>query len=558
MNFNLDIGLGKPVQEGFLDDAIGKANAGANKLNDADNQDIIKNTHEDPNKNGFDTLKAVNDHGIGKLNDSLGKIDNVINKRLPSTSSIVARARNSVLQFPIYVTQSIRINEAQIIAKSFERVYATLVQSVLSQNLIMDEEDANNLVFLKQFHTNLREATDAFVNRYYEPIDNFDRMMTESIFYSGQITKDLFVEFRVIPTDNQDLITENARLMNEPLKGLVTYMREADDRIEKSKETSDESGSIPERVLSNEMLEKLADKAGTDVNSFKEKIRSSVSGVSAGVAGTIFYRKKDGVEEYYIPSKKGQLVKNIEKPQGPIKSPDVIDAVDAPKLLKDSDLKKINGMLPFTIEASFRLRTKQGLDRDVKYVIGVKSVLHLISPKDLGEDLRGLVTGNVKSLQKVRYKTGEITFSDYMFNIKGLKADAAKHINYDKRWINTLKRLGEYQHMHGNLLSKGITQMTGGHAPIPNGTLILSQPDITKLTNETGIDLSQISNARRLAKTLFLIGIVIVDSTAGTMRVFFPDSDQDWDVQSMAALDAELAKTDNSNLMKEFNRFVNR
>jgi hypothetical protein len=234
------------------------------------------------------------------------------------------------------------------------------------------------------------------------------------------------------------------------------------------------------------------------------------------------------------------------------------DAVDAPRFLKDADVKKLNGMLPYTIEATFRLRTPEGLDEDVRYIIGIKTVFHLISIKDLSEDLREIITGNIKGLQKVRYKTGEITFKDYFFNIKGLKADAAKHINYNKRWLNTLKRLGEYEKMNGTLLGKGTKALAGGHVPIPNGTLILTQPEVTKLANETGIDLSIVSNAKRLAKSLFLIGVVIIDSTAGTMRVLFPDSDVSWDVQSLASIDAELSKTDNSQLMKELNRMVNR
>ena len=52
-----------------------------------------------------------------------------------------------------------------------------------------------------------------------------------------------------------------------------------------------------------------------------------------------------------------------------------------------------------------------GITRDVKYIIGIKSVMHLIRTQDLVEDLPELITGNIKTLQKVRYKTGEITFS---------------------------------------------------------------------------------------------------------------------------------------------------
>ena len=91
-----------------------------------------------------------------------------------------------------------------------------------------------------------------------------------------------------------------------------------------------------------------------------------------------------------------------------------------------------------------------------------------------------------------------------------------------------------------------------------NGTMVLAQTDVTAMMNQTGIDLSVVSNAKRLARALFLIAVCIVDSSDGTMRVLFPDSSNDWDVQSLASIDAELSKTDNSQLMRELNRMVNR
>ena len=146
---------------------------------------------------------------------------------------------------------------------------------------------------------------------------------------------------------------------------------------------------------------------------------------------------------------------------------------------------------------------------------------------------------------------------DYLFNTKGIKNDAAKSVNYNKKWLNTLKRLGEWEKTNGSLLKSPANFLAGGNVPIPNGTIVLTQTDVTTMMNQTGIDLSVVSNAKRLARSLFLIAVCIVDSSAGTMRVLFPDSSNDWDVQSLASIDAELSKTDNSQLMRELNRMVN-
>lgn len=551
--------------EGIINDAFDSA-----KKAGKDVKDIIV----DKNTSIHDKAKKLDKDYASKGADAANTINTAVKKNTADTRSIVARAKNSVLQFPIYVTQTLRVNEAQIIAKMFERVYTTLVQTVLSHNQILSEEEANNLVFLKNFHTNLKEAADVLVNTYYKPIDEIDQMMQESIFYSQQINENCRIDFSVIPCTDQDLIMENSRLTNEPLAGFI-YLREASETTV--------GGKNDVKTLNDSDLEDIAANRAKIAADVKRQARGSSSNSNArkdlddaveqlkedirrAAMSEDEYKKLSADDKKEVDKLRKEL-KGYDYKGGRFIRTDVIGSkttkvdtkpIDAPHLLRDADIKKINGMLPYTIEATFRLKTKDGFDRDIKYIIGIKSVMHLIRTQDLAEDLKELITGNIKSLQKVRYKTGEIKFSDYFFNLKNIKADAVKHINYNKRWLNTLKRLGEYNKMHGSLLKKPIQAITGGSVPIPNGTLILAQPDVTVLTNQTGIDLSKVSNAKRLASSLFLISVVIVDSSAGTMRVLFPDSDTDWDVQSLAAIDAELSKTDNSQLMKELNRMVNR
>ena len=549
----------KLFQEGMIDDSLKNT---AKAIADVDIDEISKgwDNPDDPVSNKS-KMNDINTKGIEKARDSLGSIDKTLGRYRVDTRSIIARARNSVLQFPIYVTQTLRVNEAQIISKLFERVYTTLVQTVLSHNQILDEEEANDLVFLKRFHTNLKEAADVLTNQYYKPIDELDQMMYESIFYTQKLTENCTVSFSVVPCTDKDLILENTRLMNEPLTGFI-YLRESDTKTSK--------GSSGYVSLNDNDLEDMAADRSKISAAEKRLTRTSAKEIEDGDKDKAAEARKkldaavDEIKEDIKANKiKGCEYKNgryvrVEQRNETSTTTETKNnrAVDAPVILKEADIKKINGMLPYTIEASFRIRTRDGFDRDIKYIIGIKSVMHLIRSQDLADDLQELVTGNIKSLQKVRYKTGEINFADYMFNIKGMKADAAKHINYNKRWINTLKRLADYKKLNGSVLKKPVEAINRGDVPIPNGTLILAQPDVTMLTNQTGIDLSKVGNAKRLARSLYLISIVIVDSSAGTMRVLFPDSDNDWDVQSLAAIDAELSKTENSQLMKELSRMV--
>ncbi len=586
--------------------------------------DKVKSDWEDA-ESVSDYMKTANDDVIQPLKNKTDEIEDHMKKKghIVDNRSIIARARNSILQFPVYISQSSRVNEAHIYSQMFERVYATMIQAVLAQNPIMDEKEANNLIFLKQYHTNIKEAADIIINEFYEPIDEFDQMMKESIFFSQQLTENCRVEFKAVPPTNRDLLLENTRLMNEPLTGFI-YLKESDDKDDK-KDTITEEEKTENRQVKNVRLSeddirnlaaneinltsderRLLDQSDSDIRREMEE-RKSNSKPKPPQRGASEDERREHAEacdkwtrevSKAINSKidkKRDIEKRVDEKtkviKGKIKSgkfpgyayrngsymrSDVTDTtstkthtsprptktdlgVDAPKLLRDNEVKKVNGMAPFMMEVSFHLtNTKSGDDRIVRYIIGIKSVLHLIRVQDLAEDLNELVTGNIRKLQKVRYKTGEITFKDYFLNIKGIKKDAAKNINYNKKWINTLKRLAEYSKTYGSLLNKPASLISGGNVPIPNATLILTQPDVTMLTNQTGIDLSQVSNAKRLARSLFLIAIVITDSSAGTMRVLFPDRDDDWEVQSLSSVETEISKTDNNNLMKELNRMVNK
>ena len=598
-------------EEGIKDFAKDATNAvldvDVNKVRDAWSNASGANGYlgviDDTGKRGVDAL------------DSIGKA--ISHDRKVDTRSLFARAKNSICQFPIYVSQSIRVNEAHIISKMFERVYASLMQAVLAQQPIASEDDVQNMKFLRKIHTNLRESADLTVgNMYYTPIDMLDEMMTESVFYQEKINDNISVTFRHVNVDDPIYKTEFAHMMGEPLEGF-NYLIEAKtpktDKMKKELEVQPDevinrTQERDNRVLKEEEIADIVmndnDISANDQKLYKQtvsEVEHAAKGEAEATYGKEDYHKsdvekfiKDAIAKKHDVDKKidgmindwkddvkskgklgvyqyknGTFIRQDIKTTYAVKKADNKPQYDRNKdvlkgsatqarILKDVEIKKLNGMDSYPIEVAFLVRTASGHYNEVKFIIGVKSVLHLINPKDLAEDLREIVTGKIKKLQKVRYKTGEISFKDYMFNQKAIKKDAAKGIQYNKKWINTLKRLSEYGKMNGTLWADPAKHLAKGDVPIPNGTMILSQADVTTLTAETGIDLSTVANAKRMAKSLFLIAVAIVDGSAGTMKVLFVDSQNDWDVQSLASIEAEVSKTDNSPIMRELNRMVNR
>lgn len=515
--------------------------------------------------------RVLNDQYLGRTADTMGDIARRMADRRVDNRSIIARSRNSIMQFPVYISQTIPVNPANVIARLFDRVYASFVQSALAMHPVINEDEANNLLFMKSFHTNITEAAKAVVNEYYRPIDDMDAMLQESIFYQKEVLPGVVLECAWVPKSEEQLIQESARCVNDPLSGF-TYLMEAgsitktveDQNLTDSelKNLARQYGNLPANA-SNEQIDRVIDQFKKDKKLY-DKYKNARAGKGGGlgeldddspamkrIEKIVNSGKEDMYNRYKLVD--GQLRKTRSTISNRVDN-GYDRAVDAPVLLRDGDVKRINSMVPWTIQASFHVKDSKGNPGyDVKFLIGVKSVLHPIDPNDLSNELRELIMGNEKSLQKVRYKTGEISFMNYLFNIPGLKRDASNHINYNKRWLNTLKRLSDSQKRHG-----GMRLLKTSDANIPNGTLVLTHQDVINMTNKTGIDLSSAVNAKKLARSLFLICVGILDSTAGSFRVLFPDRDDDWDVQSIASIDAEVTKTDNSKLMNELNRLVNR
>ena len=505
------------------------------------NENVVTDAFKDAEK----FLNSDEFKNIKKINDEIGSsIKN-------AGTSIIARSKNSVLQFPIYVTSSIRINEAQVIAKTFERIYATYVQTAVSNSPIVDSiEDINDLKFLRKFHTNLKESTEFLVNKYYEAIDYLDQMFQDSIFYKESINSNIDVTYRLVPTTNKYLIEECNRLSHEPLTGFIALQEDGQE------ETS--SYDIEKELSTNDMRKLLNDYNTTNntnytLDEFHEKIIKNEIEVKFRYKGkdeVVNYRKIGNHGHFYVGGLRAKINIGPSKDNKDRKE----SPVDPAKFLKDTDIKKINSLLPYTIEATFRVKDE---GKDFKFLIGIKSIMHLINPVDLSDELRGIIIGNERRLKKVRYKTGEISFSDYMFDLKNLKSDVAKTVKPNKKWISMLKRLADFQNMKG-VGSRHVVELINGNVPVPNGTMILSHSDVIKLKNDTGIDLENTSIAKKLCKSLFLISFVVVDMTTGTLKALFPDENDSWSVHALSFLEGEVAKTDNSALMKELNRIVNR
>ena len=149
---------------------------------------------------------------------------------------------------------------------------------------------------------------------------------------------------------------------------------------------------------------------------------------------------------------------------------------------------------------------------------------------------------------------------DLLWKIGSKKQTAVDSHDKKRKWY---RRLYELSHMSGDGLAAASVKngkspwanwwqdkLTGGynknvgHGLIPNATIVMSKSDVDNIKREKDIDLLSGSKAAKFCKELFLIGLVVIDDDAESVKVLLPDLHEDYDVMSIAAVKKQLAQLD--------------
>ena len=236
--------------------------------------------------------------------------------------------------------------------------------------------------------------------------------------------------------------------------------------------------------------------------------------------------------------------------------------VKTPQFLDETKIQKLNTMKPLMMSVDLNVVDKNGsLSRPVSYVVGVKCHIRLIDSDILPEVAAYPVKEMNKNLRKVKWRAGELKFGrDILWKKTAKKQTAADSRDPKRKWY---RRLYELAHMSGDGTAAASVKngkspwanwwqdkLTGGnnkdvgHGLIPNATIVMSKSDIDNIKREKGIDLLNGKKAAKFCKELFLIGLIVIDNDAESVKVMLPDLHDDYEVQSIAAINKQLATLD--------------
>lgn len=236
--------------------------------------------------------------------------------------------------------------------------------------------------------------------------------------------------------------------------------------------------------------------------------------------------------------------------------------VKTPQFLDESKIQKLNTMKPLMMSVDLNVVDKNGsLSRPVSYVVGVKCHIRLIDSDILPEVAAYPLKEMNKNLRKVKWRAGELKFGrDILWKKTAKKQTAADSKDPKRKWY---RRLYELAHMSGDGTAaasvkndkspwanwwqdklSGGNNKDVGHGLIPNATIVMSKSDVDNIKREKNIDLLNGKKAAKFCKELFLIGLIVIDNDAESVKVMLPDLHDDYEVQSISAINKQLATLD--------------
>lgn len=193
-------------------------------------------------------------------------------------------------------------------------------------------------------------------------------------------------------------------------------------------------------------------------------------------------------------------------------------------LLKDGLVKKVNESVPTLMQLDIRLAGDNS--QAIPVVIGVKTVLHPVTPDEIVENLTQGIASNRGFFNFIKATTGEISFlKDYIFAYDKIKKEALSN-RTQSRWWNVLRRRAKSDKLAKFFNNKGF---------IPNATIVLSIEEADELLNKHKINLFDKGSFDRLFREYLLLGIVIVDETNSVAHIAY-DGDTEFEPYSFTSL----------------------
>lgn len=543
-------------------------------------------------------LKDIND----TLRDAID-IAKEMDIKLNKQTSIAKLSSAATLQFPVITSRSINVDTAQTVVKALERQYAMFIQMVISMNPYLDlEKDRNLQGYLRNIHQNnvgIMDLKESAMSLYSDDFgrtllfslnegcngqvlaSNREQMFNPEEYLNNKILNNLYASKEISlenamlnldyyykknpeiltekykPTkkqiDDDDLYDENGNFsIEKAMDPLPDFAKEANNKAKNSKINNSKNNVKPEDPNSSYHQNNNYDVEPS--NNKNEQKQSNLKNKQFSHQ-KMMDRHKMRMDNANLELNKQKLQQKNQETENLINEKKFKHELQKTKWdyqsktsvkLSDNDVKKCNELVPTTLSLTLQVKDGSNFGGVSNFVIGVKGLLHPVNSDDMISNLlSGYKSGN-KFFNFLRWSSGEIKFiKDLILNMDNIREDVVrKHAKNGSGWWSALKR-------RRNIAA--LRRIKGSGRILPNTTIVCSINEIDELKEAYGVDLMNPTSIKKIMKTFFLLGFVVVDDSQELCHFIF-DGENNYQVVSFNGLEKE---NNSKNDFKDIYKLIN-
>lgn len=423
-------------------------------------------------------------------------------------SNIAKEAKGLTAVFPVLVSESVSVEQAQMIAKAAERKYVTMFQMLFAASQITDAKSAQS--YLKKFHNNITSSldlSDMTVDDVIDFANKLDEEVQTTALTNARITEatKAVLEDLAFNENYTKVLAENLNpvsLNNYKVKTVF-----GDYKATQVSEANDNYYTVEDRTDSTEW-------EGRDDNN-----------------GNV-YKQRTNTTTRRTPITARDRAATLKDKNATLK--DKADIIS--KQIVTTDIKKANEATPSLMIINF-VTQADGRDNEIvnTAVIGVKCVIHYVPSSEMmnrmvlkNTDRRGL-------LNFIRATTGEIQFfRDFLFAIDRAKIDAVA-----KTSKGSNSRIWKMLEIRANRAKMNATARADNAACAAITMLVLSKAEVDIIKQSYRLDLSKASTMLSVMKGYNFIGVAVIDEVNEKVDFLYDDGTKNFETISFMSLERE-------------------
>ena len=437
-----------------------------------------------------------------------GTISGTSSTGFKMSSNIAKEAKGLTAVFPVLVSESVSVEQAQMIAKAAERKYVTMFQMLFAASQITDAKSAQS--YLKKFHNNITSSldlSDMTVDDVIDFANKLDEEVQTTALTNARITEatKAVLEDLAFNENYTKVLAENLNpvsLNNYKVKTVF-----GDYKATQVSEANDDYYTVEDRSDSTEW-------EGRDDNN-----------------GNV-YKQRTNTTTRRTPITARDRAATLKDKNATLK--DKADIIS--KQIVTTDIKKANEATPSLMIINF-VTQADGRDNEIvnTAVIGVKCVIHYVPSSEMmnrmvlkNTDRRGL-------LNFIRATTGEIQFfRDFLFAIDRAKIDAVA-----KTSKGSNSRIWKMLEIRANRAKMNATARADNAACAAITMLVLSKTEVDIIKQSYRLDLSKASTMLSVMKGYNFIGVAVIDEVNEKVDFLYDDGTKNFETISFMSLERE-------------------